>query len=393
MFELLGEAITEVAEADLDGVPSAVLSEMVVDLQRQRARLEAAEARVVARWDAERCWEAEGARSGAAWLAWKTRVPGGQAHQRVRLAREVRGFPEIEQAWLAGEIERAHVASLLGCRTPRTEAAFERGHKELLDAARTMRFNHFRKVCDYWMQHADPDGVEDKAAEDDAATEVHLSQSFEGLWFGKMTFDPISGTIVNETLRILEQELFEVDWQEAKERLGREPMIFELRRTPAQRRGAAMVEMATRARTAPADGQRPRPLFTVVVGYETFAGRVCELWNGTVVTPGSLVQWLTEADIERVVFDGPSRVIDVGAKRRLFRGGVRRAVEVRDRTCFHPTCDEPPACGQIDHIVEASKGGLTTQENGRLACGFHNRLRNGRPDDGSDDGLCPVACR
>ena len=31
--------------------------------------------------------------------------------------------------------------------------------------------------------------------------------------------------------------------------------------------------------------------------------------------------------------------------------------------------------------VEASKGGLTTLENGRLGCAFHNRLRNTRPDD------------
>jgi len=28
--------------------------------------------------------------------------------------------------------------------------------------------------------------------------------------------------------------------------------------------------------------------------------------------------------------------------------------------------------------VEYSKGGLTTQENGRLLCPFHNRLRNQR---------------
>ena len=103
------------------------------------------------------------------------------------------------------------------------------------------------------------------------------------------------------------------------------------------------------------------------------------------LTPGSLVPWLGEAEIERVVFDGPSRVIDVGARRRLFRGALRRAIEVRDRTCFFPLCDEPPDRAEIDHIIEASKGGETTQTNGRLGCAFHNRRRNQHPDDWDEE--------
>jgi hypothetical protein len=45
--------------------------------------------------------------------------------------------------------------------------------------------------------------------------------------------------------------------------------------------------------------------------------------------------------VERIVFDGPSRVTDVGVRRRLFEGATRRVIEVRDRECFHPLCDEP----------------------------------------------------
>ncbi len=39
----------------------------------------------------------------------------------------------------------------------------------------------------------------------------------------------------------------------------------------------------------------------------------------------------------------------------------------------------PPQRCQIDHIVPYSKGGETTQENGRVYCSFHNRLRNHEP--------------
>ena len=126
-------------------------------------------------------------------------------------------------------------------------------------------------------------------------------------------------------------------------------LILDLERTPAQRRADALVEMATRARTAPADGRRPAPLFTVVVGLETFVGPILELFNRTVLTPGTAARYLTEADVERIVFDGPSRVLDVGAQRRFFRGALRRAIEVRDRTCFHPSCDEVPAATR-DHL-------------------------------------------
>jgi hypothetical protein len=41
---------------------------------------------------------------------------------------------------------------------------------------------------------------------------------------------------------------------------------------------------------------------------------------------------------------------------------------------------------QIDHIQEASKGGPTTQRNGRMGCGFHNLWRNQHPDHEWDHG-------
>jgi len=136
-----------------------------------------------------------------------------------------------------------------------------------------------------------------------------------------------------------------------------------------------------RARTAPADGRRPAPLFSVLVGYETFAGPLLELFNRTVITPGTAAGWLTEADIERIVFDSPSRVIDVGAERRFFRGALKHAIEIRDRRCLHASCDDVPQRPVIDHIEEASKGGPTTQTNGRYGCSFHNQWRNHHPDE------------
>jgi hypothetical protein len=369
------EALRALGALDLDALHPDALTTVVLATQQLRTQLEAAEAGALARWDAAGAWRADGARSAAAWLTWKQHLPIAETRRRVRHARALRSFPALADAWAAGEIDRSHVAVLLAVRNPRTEEAFERDHLELLDLARDSRYCDFQRLCQRWELVVDPDGAEQDADAERAGRTVHLAQGFLGGWLGRMSFDRASGAVVHGTLEAIEQELFQEEWAAAKQRLGRDPLVMELERTPAQRRADAMVEMAIRARTAPKDGRRPAPLFTVVVGYETFAGSVLELWNRTILTPGTAARWLTEADVERVVFESPSRVIDVGAQRRFYRGALRRAIEVRDRECFHPTCEEV-AHLDIDHIRPASQGGATTQGNGRPGCGFHNRLRN-----------------
>jgi 5-methylcytosine-specific restriction endonuclease McrA len=67
-------------------------------------------------------------------------------------------------------------------------------------------------------------------------------------------------------------------------------------------------------------------------------------------------------------------VVSVSHRRR-FTGALRRAIEVRDRHCAHPSgCEVPAHLCDVDHIVPWSQGGATSQENGRLLCSTHNRL-------------------
>ena len=151
--------------------------------------------------------------------------------------------------------------------------------------------------------------------------------------------------------------------------------------------------MAIRSRCTHPGGLRPRPLITILTGHESFA-RICELADGTVLAPGQVVPLLSEAEIERVVFDGPDRVISV-SRRRRFTGALRRAIEVRDRRCQHPSgCDEPADRCDVDHIQPYTDGGPTTLDNGRLSCWPHNRhhhLRNAHPPERDDkpDGRAP----
>jgi len=349
--------------------------ETVRALHRELERLTAVTTRAVAAFDAGRAWEGDGARSASAWLAVRCRMPAVAARRRVRLGRALRHMPSAEAAWLEGEVGEAHVALLAAARTPATEACFDRDEAMLTEQACLLRYSHFARCLAYWRQLADPDGTEEDAEAQHRARRLHLSQTFGGCWKLDAQLDPISGAIVSGALKRIEDELFAADWAEARDRVGEPVRPTDLCRTPAQRRADALVEMARRAGAVPSGGRLPEPLFTVLVGYETFAGRVCELASGNVVAPGSLARWLDRATVERIVFDGPHRVKDVGVRRRVFTGATRRAVEVRDRECFHELCEEPAEHCQIDHVQPWAQGGPTVVDNGRVACGAHNRAR------------------
>jgi Domain of unknown function (DUF222) len=297
----------------------------------------------------------------------------------------VQNLPVIAAAWQAGEINTAAVETIIRARNPRTEQALVRDQELLVDQAKTLPYPDFVQAMKYWAQFADPDGTEADTAKQVSDRKMHLSETVDGMWIGDLLLDPIGGTVLAEELARLEKLLFEEEWAETKERLGHDPTVNELPRTPTQRRADALIEMAKRSATMPEGGYSPRPLFTVLVDYETVHGRICELANGTVLSPGALVPWLSEAVIERAVFT-PTKRVEISAKTRLFTGATRRAIEIRDRHCTHPHCNEPADRCRADHIIPHEAGGPTTQENGRLLCPFHNRLgyqqhlqQHGRP--------------
>jgi len=350
--------------------------EAMTSFEVLRSRVEARLAQRAASFEDSGAWGPSGARTAGAYLAHACRLPKAEARRQIRRGRKLRHLPAFDAAWSNGEVTGAHVDAVISVLRPATQAALERDEDMLAEQAKTLSFAQFLRALRHWEQLADPDGAEEDAMEMAARRNVTLTQSFKGVWLGTMTLDPIRGAIVASELERLEAELFASDWAEAKDELGRDPHLDELARTPAQRRCDALVEMATRSKSTPAGARRPEPLFSVLVGYETLHGRMCQLAQGrTVVAPGSLLPWLDGAYVERAVFEPGGRV-EVGITSRFFTGAIRRAIELRDQECTHPFCDIPAERCQVDHIIPYSQGGPTTQENGRLLCGHDNRGRN-----------------
>jgi Domain of unknown function (DUF222) len=378
---LLRQANDALAALDTDTVPDEELEPSIVALHREAARLAAQMARLTGDYDQRRVFRSDGSKSAAARLARKTGASRREMRAQVQLGRRLRSMPKVEAALNAGEIgvEHARILGRLAASDRKPVAdAFPGAEETLLGHARDLEFNDFVKAVKYWEQVVDQDGTEEEAERKHASRRVHLSETLDGVWVGDLQLDAIGGSILNKALRQIYDELFEQDWAEAKAVHGDDTRPEHLERTPAQRRADALVIMAERAMAAPEGARLPQPLFTVHLGYETFAGPLCELASGTVLTPGQLVPWLTRAYIERAVFDGPNRIIELGQRTRFFTGGLRRAIEIRDRFCVEPGCDVPAEECDIDHEDEYEDGGLTTQCNGRCRCGCHNRDKHKR---------------
>lgn len=346
------------------------------ELERQLRRLEAVVDRAAAEFEARKDFEAVGARRASSWLALSCRLPARVARAQVARGRALGSLPSTAAAFSSGEIGPEHVRAIAALRAlPGGRETLEEGEALLVEKAKTLSFAAFGRVCRYAAQLLDPDGAEEEAAAVRAGRHFELARSFEGTYFGRLGLDPVAGSIVAGELERLEARLFQSERRGASARgeAGEGPVAP--LRTLAQRRADALVEMARRSATCPDDAPAPGPLVSVLVDFPTLAGRICELANGTVVSPGSVLACLDEALVERAVWKSPTR-IEVSAKARFFTGATRRAIELRDRVCQHPYCEAPASRCEVDHIVPASSGGPTTQDNGRLACGLHNRIRN-----------------
>ncbi len=353
-------AIDSLLAVDPDDLTDAELHELATMVQRQRHRLAAVAGKAISTWDKRMVWADNGAGSAAVRLANDTSAAPTSTGMEIKRARKLRTMPHVAAALGSGELSPDHVDLLARANQPWRSASFADHEELLVEQCKTLRFRDARKMIDYWCNRADADASEERADRQRTAAHLNVSSTLDGTVVVNGVLDPIAGTIVGNEINRIERQLHLAD--------KRDDVV----RTASQRRAAALVEMATRSATAPADGQRPRPLFTALVGDATMS-QLCELSNGTVVTPGSIFAYAGDADLEVVLFDGPSTVISV-SHQRTFTSKLRRAVQVRDRHCQHESgCDVPADDCDIDHIVPHANGGPTSQFNGKPECHPHNR--------------------
>lgn len=357
----LHQVVNALCAADIDLLCGSELAAAAIQIQRERDRLGALAATIISRWDSSGIWAADGSLSSASRLARDTHCSSRSTRQEIRRARTSRHMPQAVAAVLAGELSVDHLDLLAAALTPPRRELFARDESLLVDHCRTLTFADAAKAIKYWCQRADDDVAEADSEETPEITgHVHVSTTFDDNVVISGELDPVRGSIFAQELARLEREIYLADTAAG------------VTRPTSQRQAEALTQMAIRSASTPADAKRPRPLFTVLLGEESFR-HLCELANGTVLPPALLGRWMADTDLESVLFDGPSTVISV-SHRRTFTGALRRAIEVRDRRCTHPSvCDVPADRCDVDHIIPVAEHGPTSQFNGRMQCTTHNR--------------------
>ncbi len=350
-----------VAEPGFDtSVTDSELHGGVVCLHRAASTLAIGSAHVLARWDARRVWLPGGHRSAASRLSLDTRLSVNSAQRELRRARSLSRLGYTAAAIAAGQLSIDHLDLFARANQPHRHSLFAEHELALIEQCSRLRWIDGVRLVDYWCQRADATGNGNPPSDRSHRAAFYASRTLDGTVAISGTLDPIGGEIVLTELQRIERQLYLLDRSSGTHR------------TAAQRRAAALVEMARRSATAPAAGRRPQPLFTIHVGDNT-AQHLCELASGTVVSPAEVAKYFDDALFETVLFDGPSTVLSI-SHRRSFTGTLRRAIAARDRHCQHPSgCDVPAAFCDVDHVVPHSEGGTTSQFNGRLQCPTHNR--------------------
>ena len=147
----------------------------------------------------------------------------------------------------------------------------------------------------------------------------------------------------------------------------------------AARRADAFVAMAQHVLSGGgmnlvASGESHQVVVHVDVGVltgETPDG-VCQLENGAPLSAAAAHRLGCDAVIIPVI-ERDGLPIDVGRKHRAAPDRLRRALEVRDRSCRFPGCGVPAHRTHAHHHQHWIDGGPTTLDNMMLLCGFHHR--------------------
>ena len=366
----------EPTEVDVHTLGDGALQALVVELQQQADRLEAARLRVLGEWDARAVWALDGACNGASWLAARGNVARGPMATVLRDARHLRAMPETAAALAEGRLAPATARLLARVLNERTERAFARDEAVLIDTVAGLTVDDAALVLRYWQQSVDQDGPDPR---DRRSNGLWLSPGLDGGSELKGHLDAESSAIVGDWIQA-EVERRRRQRREAGEDLaGQGPRL----------RAEALVEMARRA-SAAADGRAAaRPLVWVLAGEDELRSGegTCEVMGSGLVS-ARLAQCLAcDCDLRRVVIDAEGR-INLGRTERSAGQTQRQALTLRDGGCRFPGCDRPPGWCEAHHIWWWEHGGPTDLENLCLLCSHHHHLcheggfRVTRPDNG-----------
>ena len=360
--------------ARLDAVAlAAVLQEVEV----QRRRLDAVDARLLAAAQEHRLAGEFGATSLRDMLVGLLRLSPGEARARVLRAHEVgprRALtgeplaPFLSTAAAAlqdGQISAGHVGAVLD--TMRhippdvRDAVAQQVEQTLVQAAREMDPGRVRQVGERIIAHVDPDGARPREEEQQRLRGLTERRLPDGAcrWDGLLT--PECRASWTPILDVLSQ-----------------PRGPEDTRSPAQRRHDALLEAAQRllrSGTLPDCGGTPATILVYAHADDLARGRGAgQSKYGQPVPMRDVRRMAGDAEIIPVLFTDTGGILSYGRVRRFATCAQRRALAARDRGCAFPACTRPASWCESHHVTPWAEGGTTDIDGMCLLCRFHHHL-------------------
>ncbi|HKY47410.1 MAG TPA: DUF222 domain-containing protein, partial [Acidimicrobiia bacterium] len=194
------------------------------------------------------------------------------------------------------------------------------------------------------------------------------SKTFQGMVKVDGLFDPVTADLI---LTALDAAMA--------------PPPGEDRRSGRQRRADAWADLARSFLDSGQAAGTEKPHVIVVTDLDALAGHgggTHETMSGHVLTPEQVRRYACDCTISRVVFGSDSEPLDIGRATRTVPAAMRRALNIRDRHCQHPSgCDRPARWCDAHHRQHWADGGPTALWNLTLLCRYHHTLEHqtGRP--------------
>lgn len=355
---------SDIVAVDPRAMGDAELSVHVERLCALADQVEAARLAALDVWDARAVWALDASPNGATWLAVRGRLSRAQAAGMLRTARQLRSMPATAAAVAHGELAPAKARVMAAVLNDRVMDVFARDEELLVGQAKKFTVDQTAQMMRFWVMRADAEGADDDAMDDHDHDQAHLSQTFRGRWRMDADLDNECGAVVHSVL----SQIMDAMHHAAKD-AGR-PLL-----SASRLRAAALVEMARRA-TAGADRPSARPLVWVVADLQDLkAGAgAAELVGAGPITAEAALRLACDADVARVLTDGPSAIVDLGMTSRTASPVQRRLLAIRDHGCTFPGCDRPPGWCHAHHIVHWTRDGPTDLCNLCLLCSHHHHL-------------------
>ena len=285
-------------------------------------------------------WQADGFLSAAAALQKHCRMDTGAARRALHLANRLERLPATQKAFDAGEISRAHTQVIANGYTDERAEQLACIEEDLVDLARTVDPKSLRASVQRYTDAIDGDGGAGNDEKEYGKNRFHASKVGDRVR-GDLSLDPEAGEIVSAAVEAIAADL---------------RVEGDQRRT-SQRHAEALVEICRRSlilnhkNVSPSKRRRGQPHLSFIVDlndHETdhpdlvAAIRVEGERYGR-LSQATLQRLTCDCNINRVITNGESLIIDVGRTTRNISGPPGGRSSPATDTAPNPAAPSRPA--------------------------------------------------